>query len=100
MCRRMLDELEWNPGAISLFQSIDKTTVAIFEILVDNFQLAFQLDLLASNFPLGRGCWVDVTCVGVVRENECASEKHEAGENRTAEDPRGTDLDLHGGTFL
>src|SRR5258708_22497927 len=62
---------------------------------MDDFQLAFQLDLLASSLPLSRGCGVTVAGVGVMREGECAAEE-EAGQNRTAEDPRGTDPDHHG----
>jgi hypothetical protein len=78
--------------------------VAILEILMNNFDLTFQLNVLARVAPqLSRGR-LGVAVVGalaVVGEHECASEQHKAGENRTAEDPRGsTDLDLHGGTFL
>jgi len=74
--------------------------MAIFEILMDNFQLAFELDLRTSSVPLGRGCGVTASGVRVMREGECAAEEHKTGENGSAEDPRGTDLDLHGGTFL
>jgi hypothetical protein len=96
MCRRVLDELERNSSAIGLLQGIYKAAVAIFEILVDNFELAFELNLWASGLPLSGGGGVIAVCVGGVRENECAAEEHEAEENRTAEDLGGTDLDLHG----
>src|SRR5713101_676374 len=99
MCRRVLNELEWNPRAVGQLQGVDKAAVAVFEILVDDFELAFELDLLAASLPLSRGCGV-IVVRGVMREGECAAEEHEAGENRAAKDPRGTDLELHGGTFL
>jgi hypothetical protein len=35
-----------------------------------------------------------------VCEGEGGSEENYAGENRTAQDPRGADLNLHDGTFL
>src|SRR5712692_10264173 len=105
MCRRVLNELEWNPSAVGLLQGIYKTAVTIFEILVDDFELAFELHLWSSSLPLSYRTGVGFACVGVVRQSQCAGEEQEAGENRPAkdckaEDPRGTDLDLHVGTFL
>jgi len=75
MCRRVLDELEWNPSAVSLLQSVDKTAMAVFEILMDNFDLAVELDT-----RLRCSCGTGAS----LRENNCAAKKYEAGENRTA----------------
>src|SRR6266567_3856632 len=103
MRRRMLHELHWHTSAVGLLQRVDKAAVAVIEILVNNFDLTLQLNVLAwvalqlSGGSLGIAV---VGCSGIVRKRECAAEEHEAGENRTAEDPRGTDLELHGGTFL
>jgi len=96
----MLHELQRHAGAISLFQRVHKLAMAIFEILVDDFDLAFELDLWGSSFPLSCGGGVNAICVRVVSEYKCACEENGAGKNRTAQDPRGTDLYLHGGTFL
>jgi hypothetical protein len=79
--------------------------MAVFEILVDDFDLAFHLDLWSSGFPLSCGSWIHSVCIRVVSENKRACEENDTGENSTAEDrtvkdPRGTDPDRHGGTFL
>jgi hypothetical protein len=100
MRRRVLYELKRNPSPVSLLQRVNKLAVAIPEILVDDFDLTFELDLWCSGFPLSRGHRIHGVRVRVVCENECAREENGAGENRAAEDPRGTDLYLHGGTFL
>jgi hypothetical protein len=81
----MLDKMKWQAGAISLLQSVDKAAMTIFEVLVDDFELAFELNLWASGLPLNCGCGV-IAGVGIVRKNRCAAEEHEAGENRTAKD--------------
>src|SRR5947209_6404007 len=105
MCRRVLYKLESHSGAVSLLQRVNKLSMAILVILVDDFELAFELDLWRSRLPLRCGGRVDAVRVGVVRQNECACEENGAGENRTVEDrtvkdPRGTDPDRHGLTFL
>ena len=58
---------------------------------MDDFELAFELDA-----RLSCGCGR----VGGLRKTGRAAEEQEAGENRAAQDPRGTDLDLQWGTFL
>src|SRR6267154_892801 len=100
MRRWVLHELEWNASAARLLQCVNELAVAIFVILVDDFNLAFELDLRCSSFPLSRGHRINGVRVRVVCEDECACEENGAGENRTAEhrtgkDPRGTDPDRH-----
>src|SRR6266478_1540467 len=100
MCRRMLNELECSPRAVGLLQRIDKAAATISEILMNDFELAFELDLLAASLPLSRSCGVTVVGVGVMREGDCGSEEQKGGENRTAKDPWGPDPFDHVGTFL
>jgi hypothetical protein len=99
MFRRMIGEQEWNSSAIGLLQSVNKAAVAILKVLMNNFELTFKLNAPARvTLQLGGGRLgvAVVACFGGMRENECAAEEHEAEENRTAEDPGGTDLDFHG----
>src|SRR5579864_4442499 len=100
MSRWMFHELQRNASAVGLLQCINKLAVTIFKILVDDFDLAFELDLWSSSFPLRCRGWISTVCVRVVCENKCACEENDAREKRAAEDPGGTDLYLHGGTFL
>src|SRR5689334_4444907 len=102
MRRRVLHELKRNASAVRLFQRVDELAVAVFVILVNNFDLAFELDLRGSRLPLRCRGGVDALAVGMVRKNKSAGEENGAGEDgtaedRTAKDPRGTDPDRHGG---
>src|SRR6266516_2573662 len=99
MCRWMLNELERKSRAVGQLQRVDKAAVAILEILMDDFQLAFELNLLAAGLPLSCSYGVTVVSVRVMREGECG-EKQKAGENRTATDPRGPDPFDHVGNVL
>jgi hypothetical protein len=94
--RRPLYELKRDPSTICLLQEVREATLTSIEVLMENFEFAFELDPLASSLPLSCGGGVNGVCIGGMRENECAPEEHEAGENSTAEDPGGTDLDFHG----
>lgn len=100
VCRRVLHELEGHTSAISLLQRVDELAVTIFEVLVDDFNLALELNPWGSAFPLSCRSRVNAVCVRIVGENKCACEQNHAGANGAAEDPRGTDLCFHGGTFL
>jgi len=100
MCWRLLEKLERDPSAISLLQRVNKAAVTIIEILVNNFDLTLQLNVLAwVALQLSGGC-LGIAVVGgsgVVRERECAAEKNDACDNGiyyedlSAEDP-GADL--------
>src|SRR6266568_1299924 len=46
MCRRVLGEVERDPSAVGQLQGVQKAVVAIFEILIRDFELAFELDTL------------------------------------------------------
>ena len=75
--------------------------MAIFEILVDDFNLTLELHLRRPSFPLRCSGWVDAVGVGVVRECECAAEQHQRkGDEEATNDPGGTDLSHHLCTFL
>jgi hypothetical protein len=63
MGRRILNEMERHASAIRLLQCIDKFAVAIFEVLMDDFDLALELDLRGSRFPLSCGGCVNAACV-------------------------------------
>jgi len=92
--------MHWNSSAVGLLQSVNKAAVAIIEILVNNFDLTLQLNVLAwVALQLSGGC-LGIAVVGgsgVVRERECAAEKNDACDNGiyyedlSAEDP-GADL--------
>src|SRR6266853_4104216 len=103
MRRRVLDELERHSSAVGLLQRVDKFAVTIFVILMDDFQLAFELDPLASSLPLRCGGGVNGVCVGGVSENESAADEHHNRQKKCAAkytgiDP-GEDPSFHGTTF-
>src|ERR1700687_1554508 len=102
MCRRVLDETERHPSAVGLLQRVHKLAVAIREILMDDFEFAFELDPLAPSLPRGCGGGVNGVCIGGVRENECAAEEHHNRKKRAAKytgiDP-GEDPFFHETTF-
>src|SRR3989442_1655741 len=57
MCRRLLDEVERNPSAVGQLQRVQIAAPTIFEILMDDFELAFELDpLVRPNSRLSCGC--------------------------------------------
>ncbi|PYV22931.1 MAG: hypothetical protein DMG24_15375 [Acidobacteria bacterium] len=56
MCRRLLDELERDPSAVGQLQRVQKAVVAIFEILIGDFELAFELDPLVCGGAVLGGC--------------------------------------------
>src|SRR6266496_4970677 len=80
MRRRTLKKVHWNSSAIRLLQRINKAAVAILEILMDNFDLTIQLNVLAR-IPLQLdGCCLRIAVVGsfrVVSEKNCAAEKND-----------------------
>jgi hypothetical protein len=84
MCWRLLEKLERDPSAVGLLQSVNKASVAIIEILMNNFDLTLQLNVLAwVALQLSGGC-LGIAVVGgsgVVRKRECAAEKNDACDN-------------------
>jgi hypothetical protein len=97
---RVLGELERNPGSIRPLQRINKTPVPISEVLVDDFEFAFELDRLPlPRSQLSRDSVIVSKIVGrgVVREKRRAAKKNDGCNNRicyediTSEDP-GADL--------
>src|SRR5439155_11708884 len=57
MCRRLLDEVELDPSAVGQLQRVQIAAPTIFEILMDDFELAFELDpLVRPNSRLSCGC--------------------------------------------
>ena len=46
MCRRLLEESERDPSAVGQLQRVQIAAPTIFEILMDDFELAFELDRL------------------------------------------------------
>ena len=96
----MFGEFHWHASAVGLLKRKDKLAVTVPEILMDDFNLAVELDgFTLSRLQLSRYRRVvsKIAVLSAVREKECAAQKHKASESRTAEDPRGTDLYFHDG---
>jgi hypothetical protein len=100
----MLGEPHRNPGAIRLLQCKNKAAVTVWEILMHDFQVAIELDRFAlSRLQLCRNGWVvgEIAILWIVSEDECAAKQHRGQRDEEAtNDPRGTDLSAHLGTFL
>src|SRR5437870_5450293 len=74
MCRRLLGELERDPSAVGQLQRVQIAAPTIFEILMDDFELAFELHLLVRPDPrliCGRG-----SLLGRCRKRERPQAKH------------------------
>src|ERR1019366_2975533 len=106
MCRRIFDELQWDARAVGLLQRIEQAG-PIFEILIGDFELAFELDpLVRPNLRLSCSCESFLTLRISLPESGCTAEQHQNGHQecgavqRAERDPWGTDLFVHGGTFL
>src|SRR5436190_3821996 len=90
---RLFAELERDPRAIGAFQRIQDAAMAVRKVLVQNLKFAVDGNVLACcDLRLSGGV------VAVLRHGWRSDEKRR--QNRLAEDPRGTDPDSHGGTFL
>src|SRR5450759_4765194 len=103
MCRRLLDEMERDPSAIGQLQRVGKAALS-FEILIKDFELAFELDPLARpNLRLSCGCGSFLTLRISLPENGGAAEQHHNSQKKRAAkhttiDPGG-DLFSHETTF-
>jgi hypothetical protein len=95
--------MERDPSAIGQLQRVENAS-PIFEILILDFQLAFELDpLTLPNLRLSCSCGSFLTLRMSLPENGGAAEQHQNGQNecaakRTAIDP-GEDLFFHESTF-
>src|SRR5689334_17694236 len=84
MSRRLLGELERDPSAVGQLQRVQKAVVAIFEILIRDFELAFELDpLVRPDSRLSCGCEGRARLSGGGLLGRCRKrERHQAKDKR------------------
>lgn len=79
-----------HPGSVGLPQGVDVLAVSVWKILMDDFYLALELDLLGSSSPLRCGYGICVANCWIMPKEKGADEQHQAGEDCVADRSGGT----------